>query len=154
MGCSTHFFQPEPYSKTLAWRERYREACDTAKRELSDPPAIEELEAAKQVFDSNFHEQKLFVDESDFVGVKKGRTLKSSQLTTTVAARPAKSGEFVSLTHQEAVIEKITQNGETRVRVHPPYRNYRLKPAGARNAVAKHYRLVQYYGGDGELGAE
>jgi hypothetical protein len=51
----------------------------------------EGLEAAKRIFGSNFHEQKLFVDESDFVGVKKGRTLKSSQLMTTVAARPAKS---------------------------------------------------------------
>jgi hypothetical protein len=79
--------------------------------------------------------------------------LKSGQLATTVIARPAKSVN-VSLTHQGALIEKNTQNGETRVRAHLPRWDYRLEPADARSGVANHHYPVQHHGGDEGLGVE
>jgi hypothetical protein len=71
-GLPDPVFSARTYPKTFVWRERYQEACGTTKRKLSDPPMIEGPEAAKRIFGPDFHEQKLFVDEGDFVGVKKG----------------------------------------------------------------------------------
>ena len=81
---------------------------------------IEGPEATKRIFSSDFHEQKLFVDESDFVGVKKGADVEVWPIDNHSGRKTREIGELVSLTHQEAVIEKITQNVETRVRVHLP----------------------------------
>jgi hypothetical protein len=154
VDCRSQFFSAKNYPKTFAWRERYREACDTAKRKLSDPPVIEGPEAAKRIFGSGFHEQKLFVDESDFVGVKKVADVEVWPIDDHSGRKTREIGELVSLTHSEVVIEKNTQNEETRVRVHLPRWNYRLEPADARNGVANHHHSVQHHGGDEGLGAE
>jgi hypothetical protein len=63
-------------------------------------------------------------------------------------------GELVSLTHQEVMTRKNTQNGETRVRVRLPRWDYRLDPADARSGVANHHYPVQHHGGDEGLGVE
>jgi hypothetical protein len=118
-------FSAKVYPKTFAWRERYREACDAAKSKLGHRPVIEGHEAAKRIIGSQFHEQNL-----------------------------REVGELLGLTHQEAVVEKKTQNGEARVRVHLPRWNYRVEPADARNGVANHHHSVHQHGGDEGLGAE
>ena len=117
MDCLSQFFS-QNYPKTFAWRERYREACDTAKRKLSDPPVVEGPEAAKRIFGSDFREQKLLADESDFAGVKKGADVEVWPIDDHIGRKTREIGELVNLTYQEAVIEKNIQNGETRARVH------------------------------------
>jgi hypothetical protein len=85
-----------------------------------DRPVIEGPEAAKRIIGSEFHEQKLVVDETDFIGVKKGAEVEVWPLDDHSGHKTREVGELVGLTHQEAVIEKNTQHGETRVRVHLP----------------------------------
>ena len=71
-GLPEEVFSAKTYPKTFAWRGRYREALEAAKRELGNLPVIEGPEATKRILGSDYHEQNLVVDESDFVGVKKG----------------------------------------------------------------------------------
>jgi hypothetical protein len=147
-------FSAKAYPKTFAWRERYREACHAAKGKLGHRRVIEGHEAAKRIIGSEFHEQNLVVDENDFIGVKKGAEVAVWPIDDHSGRKTRQVGELVGLTHQEAVVEKKTQNGETRVRVHLPRWNYRVEPADARNGVATHHHSVHQHGGDEGLGAE
>lgn len=113
-------FSAKNYPNTFAWRERYQKASEAAKAKLGDRPVIEGPEAAKRIIGSEFHEQKLVVDETDFIGVKKGAEVEVWPLDDHSGHKTREVGELVGLTHQEAVIEKNTQHGETRVRVHLP----------------------------------
>lgn len=80
-----------------------RKACDTAKRKLSDPPVIERPEAAKRIISSDFHGQKLLVDES---GVKKRADVEVGPIGDHSGRKTREIGELVSLTHQEVMTRK------------------------------------------------
>ena len=127
---------------------------DAAKTKLGQQAVIEGPEAAKRIIGSNFHEQNLVVDERDFVDVKEGVEVEVWPIDDHSGRKTREDGELVGLTHQEAVVEKNTPNGEARVRVHLPRWNYRLELAGATNGVANHHYSAQDHGGDEGLGAE
>jgi hypothetical protein len=115
---------------------------------------IEGPEVTKRVIGSEFHEQNLAVDEHDFTSVKKGAEVTVWPIDDHSGHKTREVGELVGLTHQEAVVEKKTPNGETRVRVHLPRWNYRVEPADAKNGVANHHQPMHQHGGDEGLGAE
>ena len=153
-GLPEGVFSAKNYPKTFAWRDRYQEALHVARAKLGDRSVIEGPEAAKRIIGSEFHEQNLAVDENDFVGVKRRADVEVWPINDHSGRKNRDVGELVGLTHQEVVIEKSTQSGETRVRVHLPRWNYRVEPADARDGVANHHHSIQEHGGDEGLGAE
>jgi hypothetical protein len=115
---------------------------------------IEGHEAARRIMGSEFNEQNLLIDEHDFTGMKKGAEVSVWPSDDHSGHKTREVGELVGLAQQEAVVEKKTPNGETRVRVHLPRWNYRVELAGARNGIASHRHPVHQHGGDEGLGAE
>ncbi len=153
-GLPEEAFSTKTYPETFAWRERYSEAVKAATEKLGERPVIEGEEAAKRIISSKFEESNIHVDESDFVGVKKGSQVESWPIDDHSGRKNREVGELIGLTHEEVVLQKKIPHEETTIRVHLPRWNYRLESAGAKGGQANHQHPMMAHGGDEGLGAE